>query len=164
MLMSLLLVGDGGCLRPAADRDCGRGGGDGGGDVGFGGGLVDAEAGENARAIFEFEQREQNVLRSDVAVAEPQGLPERQLQPFFARASNGTRAGTSPAGGGSAAAAVWRTVSSATPCANDRPGGECIRIAQQPQHQVLGRISSLPAAWASFCAAITTFLPAPVNR
>jgi len=42
MTRSLLLVG-------------GVGGGHGGGDVGFGGRLVDAEAGEQARAVFEFQ-------------------------------------------------------------------------------------------------------------
>jgi hypothetical protein len=58
-------------------------GGKGGGEVGFGGRLVDAEAGEHARAVFEFQQRQQNVLGPDVVVAHPQRLPERELQRLF---------------------------------------------------------------------------------
>ena len=66
-MRSLLLVG-------------GQDGGHGIGDGGFGGRLVDAETREHSRAVSELQQREQDVLGSDVVVAQAQGLPEGELQ------------------------------------------------------------------------------------
>ena len=46
----------------------------------------------------------------------------------------------------------------------DRPGGQPLGLGEQAQHQVLGRISALPAARASFCAPTTTLRARGVNR
>ena len=46
--------------------------GEGGRDVGFGGGLVDAQPGQPAVVVFEFEERQEDVLRAYVVVAEAQ--------------------------------------------------------------------------------------------
>src|SRR5262249_49351740 len=58
-------------------------GGQGFGDVGFGGRLADAGFGEYALAVFVFQQCEQDVLGPDEVVAQPQGLAEGELQRLF---------------------------------------------------------------------------------
>ena len=114
----------------------GEGGSDSLGNIGFGGGFVDAEAGEHASAVLEFQQSEQDVLGADVIVAHPQGLPEGELQrltcPRVERDEFGYLVGRG--------------------------------LLRSPSTRCSGRISSLPAARASFCAAITTFLAGTVNR
>jgi hypothetical protein len=44
--------------------------------VGFGGRLVEAQAGQHAVGVFEFEEGEEDVLGPDVVVAEAQRFSE----------------------------------------------------------------------------------------
>ena len=48
--------------------------------------LPESEPAQDARVVgFELEQRQQDVLGPDVVVAQPQGLPERQLERLAGR-------------------------------------------------------------------------------
>ena len=87
----------------------GKRGGHRGGHIALCRRLVHAELGEHARAVFEFQQREQDVLGPDVVVAHPQGLPEGEFQCVPRCASNGTSSGSSSTAGGSFAVTACRT-------------------------------------------------------
>ena len=55
-------------------------GGQGCGHLGLRGGLVDAEPAEDAFAVLQFQQGEQDVLGPDVVVAQAKGLAEGEFQ------------------------------------------------------------------------------------
>ncbi len=81
-----------------------------------------------------------------------------------ARASYGTSSGASAAAGGSAAVTTRRTVSGDTPCATSARAASASGWLSSPSARCSGPISSLPAATASFCEAITTLRASTVNR
>ena len=104
------------------------------------------------------------MLGPDVVVAHPQGLPEREFQRLSRLCVERDERRHLVERGGSVAVAVCRTVSSGTPCATIAFAASASGSLSSPSTRCSGRISSLPAARASFCAAITTFLARSVNR